>query len=100
MGSRMASYGGTGMSRYLAPFTPGSTGSTQSMHTLDASGIYVKAVDVTNRRREYSYLSGAWAVKGASLDEPHMGDWWLGFTDTKEEAEEWAAEWRLMAALT
>jgi len=82
------------MSRYLAPFAPGSTTRGLGLHKLDASCIYV-----TKRRREYSYVSKAWVVKGASLDKLHVSDWWLGFTDTKEEAEEWAAEWRLMAAL-
>jgi len=86
------------MSRYLPDHTPGSAGAL-GLHKLDASGIYVRAVDVTDPHREYLYLSGAWAVKGAMLDERYVTDWWLGFTDTKEEAEEWAAEWRLMAAL-
>jgi len=82
------------MSRYLAPCAPGSTGDVKSLHMLDASGIYV-----TNPRRKYSSPPGAWVVRGGGRGEPNMGDWWLGFTDTKEEAEEWAAEWRLMAAL-
>jgi hypothetical protein len=73
------------------------------MDTVDASSIRVKAIDPANRQGLYADNPTLhWEIRANFRSGSHLSDdaWSLGATTDRATAEDWAEEWRVLAALS